>query len=225
MVFDNHGSEADCSWSHSHIASTASNQESLNIKNPVDTSAEEAPGGYPQSPVSHGDMLDMLAMVATETSRDSLSDHESYGAGRSSPTSQDLDQESDLDSDKDSQLEGRVLLSPIQYKCGYCGRIKTSLSTGQDGRVRIRCECGGKHNDSNPRMHAMWHRHESKRSRSNHVEGSARSGSMASKALDIYFDENQRDNLAFSQLRKRAKRIHLMQERRQQRERTLTIGA
>eukprot|EP00658_Telonema_sp_P-2_P032223 TRINITY_DN23912_c0_g1_i2.p1 TRINITY_DN23912_c0_g1~~TRINITY_DN23912_c0_g1_i2.p1 ORF type:complete len:265 (-),score=35.21 TRINITY_DN23912_c0_g1_i2:381-1175(-) len=50
-------------------------------------------------------------------------------------------------------------MAPVtEYKCGYCGRVKTSTSTGMDGRVRIRCECGGKHQDKKPRMHAMWHR-------------------------------------------------------------------
>jgi len=42
------------------------------------------------------------------------------------------------------------------YQCSYCGKIKTSTSAGADGRVRIRCECGGKHRDNTPRMHAMW---------------------------------------------------------------------
>lgn len=43
----------------------------------------------------------------------------------------------------------------IDYQCSYCGSIKTSTSAGADGRVRIRCECGGKHRDNRPRMHAM----------------------------------------------------------------------
>jgi len=42
------------------------------------------------------------------------------------------------------------------YKCGYCGRLKTSSSSCSDGRVRIRCECGGQHQDQKPRMHATW---------------------------------------------------------------------
>lgn len=42
------------------------------------------------------------------------------------------------------------------YACGYCGVKKTSCSTGKDGRVRIRCECGGKHRDGKARMHANW---------------------------------------------------------------------
>eukprot|EP00656_Telonema_subtile_P039478 TRINITY_DN44584_c0_g1_i1.p1 TRINITY_DN44584_c0_g1~~TRINITY_DN44584_c0_g1_i1.p1 ORF type:complete len:444 (-),score=37.20 TRINITY_DN44584_c0_g1_i1:280-1611(-) len=43
-----------------------------------------------------------------------------------------------------------------QYRCGYCGRIKTSTSSCSDGRVRIRCECGGQHQDQKSRMHATW---------------------------------------------------------------------
>jgi len=44
----------------------------------------------------------------------------------------------------------------IKYSCVYCGQIKVSASTGQDGRIRIRCECGGKRRDNSSRVHAMW---------------------------------------------------------------------
>jgi len=43
-----------------------------------------------------------------------------------------------------------------KYECGYCGSVKASTSAGSDGRVRIRCECGGKHGDGKSRMHAKW---------------------------------------------------------------------
>ena len=43
-----------------------------------------------------------------------------------------------------------------QFTCGYCKRVKTSSSSCTDGRVRVRCECGGSHLDSKPRMHATW---------------------------------------------------------------------
>jgi len=43
-----------------------------------------------------------------------------------------------------------------EYECGYCSTRKVSTSAGSDGRVRIRCECGGKHCDNKPRMHAKW---------------------------------------------------------------------
>lgn len=42
------------------------------------------------------------------------------------------------------------------YQCGYCRAVKSSSSAGADGRVRIRCECGGKHKDGKARMHANW---------------------------------------------------------------------
>jgi len=42
------------------------------------------------------------------------------------------------------------------YSCWYCGAKKVSASEGEDGRVRIRCECGGQHGDGIPRMHARW---------------------------------------------------------------------
>jgi len=42
------------------------------------------------------------------------------------------------------------------YQCGYCGARKVSESTGGDGRVRIRCLCGGKYRDGKARMHAKW---------------------------------------------------------------------
>jgi len=44
----------------------------------------------------------------------------------------------------------------LTYKCGYCSVKKSSTSTGKDGLVRIQCECGGKHQDSKPRLHARW---------------------------------------------------------------------
>lgn len=44
----------------------------------------------------------------------------------------------------------------FDFECGYCKRVKPSNSEGSDGRVRIRCECGGKHKDNIPRMHAQW---------------------------------------------------------------------
>jgi len=42
------------------------------------------------------------------------------------------------------------------YLCAHCGRRKTSSSACGDGRVRIRCECGGHRKDGRPRMHASW---------------------------------------------------------------------
>ena len=51
------------------------------------------------------------------------------------------------------------LAKMIRYSCSYCGSVKASSSTGHDGRIRIRCECGGKYGgkyaDVAPRMHAM----------------------------------------------------------------------
>jgi len=44
----------------------------------------------------------------------------------------------------------------VEYECGYCAVRKVSSSSGSDGRVRIRCECGGKHADGKARMHARW---------------------------------------------------------------------
>jgi len=41
------------------------------------------------------------------------------------------------------------------YRCGYCHAIKLSSA---EGRVRIRCGCGGKHQDGKPRMHTNWER-------------------------------------------------------------------
>eukprot|EP00656_Telonema_subtile_P032740 TRINITY_DN3599_c0_g1_i2.p1 TRINITY_DN3599_c0_g1~~TRINITY_DN3599_c0_g1_i2.p1 ORF type:complete len:376 (+),score=36.67 TRINITY_DN3599_c0_g1_i2:15-1142(+) len=43
-----------------------------------------------------------------------------------------------------------------EFLCGHCQRRKTSSSLCSDGRVRIRCECGGQHQDGVPRMHATW---------------------------------------------------------------------
>jgi len=51
---------------------------------------------------------------------------------------------------------GRSAPGKPMYQCGYCKTIKTSVSAGADGRVRIRCECGGKRMDGTHRMHANW---------------------------------------------------------------------
>eukprot|EP00658_Telonema_sp_P-2_P011797 TRINITY_DN1451_c0_g2_i1.p1 TRINITY_DN1451_c0_g2~~TRINITY_DN1451_c0_g2_i1.p1 ORF type:complete len:213 (-),score=31.11 TRINITY_DN1451_c0_g2_i1:504-1142(-) len=53
-------------------------------------------------------------------------------------------------------IEQQTITTVTRYQCGYCGAIKPSNSVGSDGRVRIRCKCGGKHRDGKPRMHAMW---------------------------------------------------------------------
>jgi len=52
----------------------------------------------------------------------------------------------------------QVRMDEPVYSCAYCGKKKTSTSTGSDGRVRIRCKCGGKHADKKARMHANWKR-------------------------------------------------------------------
>lgn len=58
---------------------------------------------------------------------------------------------------RDAPVHGDVVcLQYLEYECGYCKVRKVSTSTGGDGRVRIRCECGGKHQDGQPRMHAKW---------------------------------------------------------------------
>jgi hypothetical protein len=46
--------------------------------------------------------------------------------------------------------------SVVRYACQYCGKVKTSMSAGGDGRVRIRCECGGKRGDKRLRLHTHW---------------------------------------------------------------------
>jgi len=60
-------------------------------------------------------------------------------------------------SPRNGTARGGMEDNATQYKCGYCGVIKSSLSAGKDGHVRIRCECGAKHGDRKPRMHAKWH--------------------------------------------------------------------
>jgi len=62
---------------------------------------------------------------------------------------------------KGRDLEAELFVSPdlvrvMKYSCGYCGQVKVSASAGINGRVRIRCDCGGKNRDNIPRMHAMW---------------------------------------------------------------------
>ena len=42
------------------------------------------------------------------------------------------------------------------YICKYCGLRKEAAMASADGRVRIRCPCGGKHADGIVRMHANW---------------------------------------------------------------------
>eukprot|EP00656_Telonema_subtile_P041657 TRINITY_DN468_c0_g1_i2.p2 TRINITY_DN468_c0_g1~~TRINITY_DN468_c0_g1_i2.p2 ORF type:complete len:216 (+),score=43.41 TRINITY_DN468_c0_g1_i2:105-752(+) len=43
-----------------------------------------------------------------------------------------------------------------KYMCGYCNTVRVSASIGNTGRIRIRCDCGGKHHDNVPRMHGRW---------------------------------------------------------------------
>ena len=40
------------------------------------------------------------------------------------------------------------------YRCGYCKIIKESSSGVRNKRARIRCECGGPHQDGQNRMHS-----------------------------------------------------------------------
>ena len=40
------------------------------------------------------------------------------------------------------------------YRCGYCGRTKESISGVRNKRTRIRCECGGPQQDGQTRIHS-----------------------------------------------------------------------
>jgi len=75
-------------------------------------------------------------------------------AARPAPTSRQLDMRT-TSSQLSYKLE-EVAEDMDTYVCNYCKRHKLSASNGQDGRVRIRCECGGKHRDGTSRMHAQW---------------------------------------------------------------------
>lgn len=88
-----------------------------------------------------------------------------YGVGepvepavRPAPTSRELvscaAREDSLRSCKRKTKESAV--GRYMYVCNYCKRHKVSASKGQAGRVRIRCECGGRHRDGTPRMHVQW---------------------------------------------------------------------
>ena len=46
------------------------------------------------------------------------------------------------------------------FVCCYCHRVaqSTCTSSGCDGRIRIRCKCGGKLQDGTSRMHSQWKR-------------------------------------------------------------------
>merc|ERR1712086_42467 len=48
------------------------------------------------------------------------------------------------------------LTRALQYKCGYCGVIKTSTSGISNTRTRIRCNCGGGQQDGQLRLHGKW---------------------------------------------------------------------
>jgi len=79
-----------------------------------------------------------------------------YAEGRAARRYKDQD---DKQGEGPSDLEltiASVRASEPWYACGYCGTRKASTSAGGDGRVRIRCECGGKHKDRKARMHANW---------------------------------------------------------------------
>merc|ERR1719272_384836 len=46
----------------------------------------------------------------------------------------------------------KALGIPQDYICGYCGIHRTSASACSDGRVRIRCDCGGVRQEKIPRL-------------------------------------------------------------------------
>jgi len=73
---------------------------------------------------------------------------------------------------------GRAEAGCTEYECGYCGERKISTSTGGDGRVRIRCECGGKHGDLKARMHAKWTLVEATVGKASHSRRSRRRGHL-----------------------------------------------
>jgi hypothetical protein len=82
-------------------------------------------------------------------------------AGSDSESQDTMSQGSDVEEAKGVEREGgkeekKEDLKYMEYECGYCSSFKVSTSSGSDGRVRIRCECGGKHRDGKPRMHAKW---------------------------------------------------------------------
>merc|ERR1712166_560940 len=43
-----------------------------------------------------------------------------------------------------------------EYICGYCDRRKPSIVRCVDGRVRLRCKCGGPQADGKLRLHSAW---------------------------------------------------------------------
>ena len=49
-----------------------------------------------------------------------------------------------------------ALGSEQRHSCTYCSVVKTSASLCADGRVQIRCCCGGQRQDGQKRMHANW---------------------------------------------------------------------
>ena len=49
--------------------------------------------------------------------------------------------------------DSSALGTPEDYNCLYCGIHRTSASACCDGRVRIRCDCGGVRQDNIPRFH------------------------------------------------------------------------
>jgi len=79
-------------------------------------------------------------------------------AARPAPTSRELVSCAARDDSRRSckRQTKESAVGRYMYVCSYCKRHKLSASKGQDGRVRIRCECGGRHRDGTPRMHAQW---------------------------------------------------------------------
>tara|TARA_B100000513_G_C11898946_1_gene184805 strand:- start:835 stop:1371 length:537 start_codon:yes stop_codon:yes gene_type:complete len=55
-----------------------------------------------------------------------------------------------------AKVEKRTDAIKRTYACKYCGLRKEAAIASADGRVRIRCPCGGKHADGKTRMHANW---------------------------------------------------------------------
>lgn len=112
----------------------------------VRTQAQESQDSQAQAQAQPGGTLDFLAALAAEDPATDLCNADATQPSKSTSGP----------SMPAALVRAIQQTTVTQYRCGYCRKLKTSSSTGGDGRVRIRCECGGKHRDSKPRMHAMW---------------------------------------------------------------------
>ena len=103
-------------------------------------------------------LLEMIAPEPTGVAQDHEDDDEEAGLFESLNEyllEEQIEPEGALLSEhSDPEEEAR----PREFECRYCKarKVTTGKECKEEGRIRIRCWCGGKHRDGKLRMHTKW---------------------------------------------------------------------